>query len=85
MAEAMSFGSPILFVLAMTGYLGNASATLPSTYQRIYISDEDEENDVETFTVTYNMWDNTQRVKDVKMYDSYGNQVYYCGYNYSIR
>ena len=86
MAEAMSFGSPVLRILAMTGYLGNASATLPSTYQIIYTNDEESENEVDTYNIVYNMWDNTQRVKDIKMYEAEsGYQVYYASFNYSIR
>lgn len=82
LAASMSIASPVLYLLAMTGYLGNASATLPSSFSRIDTS-SDGGTDSDTYTLTYNMWDN-QRVKDIIMMRG-GYQYAFWNYDYFVQ
>lgn len=81
LAVGVSIFSRILYILATQGYLGNASATLPSTMTERSV----DEDDVETYTYnfTYTMWDNTQKVKTV---ETWSNGIPYgiVRFNYSI-
>ncbi|MGN0233305.1 MAG: hypothetical protein ACI4B5_02655 [Bacteroidaceae bacterium] len=69
LAVGVSVFSRILYILATQGYLGNASATLPSTMTSKSIEeDNDGEDYVEdnTYNIFYTMWDNTQKVRTVE-------------------
>lgn len=86
LAVGVSIYSHILYILATQGYLGNASATLPSTMtSRSVDKDDDGEVEVETYTYNfkYTMWDNTQKVKTV---ETWSNGIPYgvVRFNYSI-
>lgn len=86
LAVGVSIYSHILYILATQGYLGNASATLPSTMtSRSVDKDDDGEDEVETSTynIIYTMWDNTQKVKTVETWSN-GFPYGVVRFNYSI-
>lgn len=86
LAVGVSIYSHILYILATQGYLGNASATLPSTMTSRSVEKDDDgevEVETETYNFTYTMWDNTQKVKTV---ETWSNGIPYgvVRFNYSI-
>lgn len=64
LAQGVSVYSPILYCLAFSGFMGNASAFLPTkcTYRSYsdYGGEDPDYNDVEVYDITYTFWDNNK-------------------------
>lgn len=69
LAAGMAVYSPILYILATTGYLGNASAKLPTkyTYESYgnYTNGDPSYHDTSIYNLSYTFWDNN-RIKEIK-------------------
>jgi len=68
LAEGMATFSPILYIFASMGYIGNASTLLPTELTYVGVTtDDDGKQDVDTYTktVSYNFWDTNNKIKDI--------------------
>lgn len=68
LAEGMASFSPVLYILAQMGYLGNASSLLPTklTFSSIYTDDDgDTDVDTESYTISYNFWETNNKIRSI--------------------
>lgn len=65
LAYGMANYSPIAYIFAVSGYLGNASANLPTSFTQDYIDHEDpEDSSSESFGISYT-FDSANRIKSI--------------------
>ncbi len=82
MCKAMMTYSPLPYILAQTGYLGNASSQLPTKMTRHsysnYSDGDPNYDEWQTTNISYSLWDNN-RIKSIS--ESYDGGR---GYNYQL-